>query len=455
MRDAVHVERRRPGRERLGRRDPLPRRRGPGHRPLDDRPDRLARHAVERVGHRLLGQLHHGLDLAAVDGDVHQDRRDVVVVVPQIVMHGLEVPDHLAGLGADTDDAVRIEVVAGPVSAVHVVAGSPGRQVDEPELLVGAHHRPDVGHPRVFPRVIQPGLDAGLPCARNRIPGPAQRARTHVVGAHIPRSVLHGQRMVRHRLADHHDVTRHQRRRGIAVVDELGRVGEHPQVDHPPVAEALDQLAGLEVRRQQIRGPHREDASIRPAVVLPEPDPAVRGAAGGLAVGQERQVLHPAGLAGRRVERLDHADAVRGIEHPVHHQGGRAEVVRVPQRVPPVVETAVDRGPPPDDLQIVHRVGVDLVERRVPGESAVTAVDTPLAAGPLLRGGRSRQTRRRSTPLPAQTVSRLCASPSVQVPLYRVPETRPYFRPSTRWARASWRRSCRPACDHPSARPPR
>ena len=233
--------------------------------------------------------------------------------------------------------------------------------------------------------------------------------------------------MVRHRLSDHHDVTRHQRRRGVAEVHEFGRIGEHPQIDHPPVAEALDQVAGLEVRRQQIRGPHREDASIRSAVVLPEPDPAVCGAAGGLVVGQERQVLHPAGLAGRRVERLDHPDAVRGIEHPVHHQGGRPEVVRVLQGVPPVVETAVDRGPAPDDLQVVDGVGVDLIERRVPGESAVAAVDTPLAAGPLLRGGRSRQPGDEQ-PCAQHRPYRDCVRRHLSNPLYRVPETRPYFR---------------------------
>ena len=99
-RHALAIERRRLGRKRLRRRRALAGHRRRRDRPLFDRPHRLAGHAIEHVGERLLRDLDDGLDPAAVDGDVGEDRRRGIVVVEQIVMHRLEVPDALAGASA-------------------------------------------------------------------------------------------------------------------------------------------------------------------------------------------------------------------------------------------------------------------------------------------------------------------------------------------------------------------
>ena len=90
-------------------------------RALLDRPYRLAGDAVEDVGERLLAGLRQGLDLASVDGDVEQVGRGREVVVPQPVVHRLEVPDALARLAVDADDALGEQVVARPHPAVPVV----------------------------------------------------------------------------------------------------------------------------------------------------------------------------------------------------------------------------------------------------------------------------------------------------------------------------------------------
>ena len=82
------------------------------HGPLLDGPDRLAGDAVEDVGEGLLARLRDRLDLAAVDRDVEQVAGGGEVVVPEAVVHGLEVPDALPGLGVDRDDALGEEVVA-------------------------------------------------------------------------------------------------------------------------------------------------------------------------------------------------------------------------------------------------------------------------------------------------------------------------------------------------------
>ena len=105
--DALPIERRRLGRKRLRRRRLLAGHRGGRHRLLDNRPHRLAGHAIEHIGERLLRHLDDRLDRLAVDGDVDQNRRRRIVVVQQIVVHGLEVPDALAGLRVQTDHARR------------------------------------------------------------------------------------------------------------------------------------------------------------------------------------------------------------------------------------------------------------------------------------------------------------------------------------------------------------
>ena len=70
--EALAVERRGPGGERLRGRGALARHVGLRHGPLLDGPHRLAGHAVEHIGEGLLGDLRDGLNASSVDGDVEQ-----------------------------------------------------------------------------------------------------------------------------------------------------------------------------------------------------------------------------------------------------------------------------------------------------------------------------------------------------------------------------------------------
>ena len=107
------------------------------------------------------------------------------VVVPQIVMHLLEVPAVLARLRLDRDHRDAEEVVAGPHGAVQIGAGVARREVDEPELGIDGRRLPD-GRAAVFPRVVvaRPRVVAGLARARDRIERPDELARARVVGLH-------------------------------------------------------------------------------------------------------------------------------------------------------------------------------------------------------------------------------------------------------------------------------
>ena len=104
--------------------------------------------AVEDVGEALLGDLGHRGDLAAADRDVDEVRGVGVVVVPDVVMDHLEVPDPLARLHVEGDEARPVEVRPVTVAAVVVVGRGVGRDEDEAPL---ASRRRAAPRPRCSP----------------------------------------------------------------------------------------------------------------------------------------------------------------------------------------------------------------------------------------------------------------------------------------------------------------
>jgi hypothetical protein len=82
------------------------------NRLLLDRPDRLARFAVEDEQESVLRCLGDDIDGAAVLTDRQQLRRLRQVVIPQVVMHELPMPDASAGACVKGHERIAKEVVA-------------------------------------------------------------------------------------------------------------------------------------------------------------------------------------------------------------------------------------------------------------------------------------------------------------------------------------------------------
>ena len=185
---------RRLGGEGLRRRIPLARHRALLDRALFDRPHRLAGLAIEHEHEALLGRLRDRRDLLAVDGDVDQDRRARDVVVPDRMVDELEVPDALAGLQIDGDEALGEQVVAGPMAAEVVAGRDLDRQVRDAELLVDGDLRPHAGVAGVLPRLLEPRVVAELAGLRNGVEDPQPLAGARVVAADVALGVLHAAR---------------------------------------------------------------------------------------------------------------------------------------------------------------------------------------------------------------------------------------------------------------------
>ena len=112
------------------------------HGALFDGKQRRAGVAVEHEELRGLGSLQHRV-LAVRQRD--QRRRRGIVVVPQIVMHGLEVPDEFSGRGAQRHDGIGIAVVAEPRDAVVVDRRAAGGQEHQVALRIRGNDGPGVG----------------------------------------------------------------------------------------------------------------------------------------------------------------------------------------------------------------------------------------------------------------------------------------------------------------------
>ena len=197
-----------------------------------------------------------GLDRAAVDVDVGQNRRARDVHVPQAVMDQLEVPLALAGLQIDGDKALAEEAIPRAVAAVVVARRQFHRQVDETQIFVHRNLSPDAGVSRVGPGFLLPGVIAVLTSNGNGVEDPEALAGAHVesadVALHVFSAVRHATGQVRG--TDNHDIFRDDGRRVQAdfAGDEIDvLIVVFFQVHDAVHAERGNRQARLSVQRDQ------------------------------------------------------------------------------------------------------------------------------------------------------------------------------------------------------------
>ena len=118
----------------------------------------------------------------ALEGHEHGRRGEVVV--PEIVVDGLEVPDAPSARGVERDHRIAEQIRARAVAAVEVGARRGDGQEQPAAREVGGDRRPHVRGARES-GVAFPGLATDLALVRNRVERPAQRARAHVERAHV------------------------------------------------------------------------------------------------------------------------------------------------------------------------------------------------------------------------------------------------------------------------------
>lgn len=176
-------ERGRLGGERLGRPCVFAAQGRGGHGFFLDRPERLAGDAIENKEVAVLGALGDGVDFFAAVRDGEQDRGARQVLVEEVVVNDLIVPEAFSGGRVEGDEGVGEEILAKAVGAVKIRFGGFRGHVDNStglvERLAGPRHRSGGG----FIGVSRPGIVADFAWARNEVKNPAAGAGAHIKGA--------------------------------------------------------------------------------------------------------------------------------------------------------------------------------------------------------------------------------------------------------------------------------
>ena len=337
------------------------------HRHFLHREERFPRVAIEHEREAHLGELHDGILRGRSRSDRDQDRRGRIVVVPDVVAHGLVVPLALARDRVEREDRVGEQVVALAEPAVEVLGRRAGGREHPAALLVDGHAAPGVGAAVVLALDPLPGVVADLSLARDRVERPLERAGDGVVATDVAgRGVV---ALVDPRRNDQ-DVLEHRARRRH-LDHRRGRVDAEilPEIDEAVAAERRNQLAGPGVDRVGPIAHEVEDAlSLGPfpihqaAVAQPDHVPVVVSG----------RIERPDLAAGRRVQR-HRLEARRGhVHHAVHHD--RVHVHRRPL-------VGVAGLVFPGALEPVDVAGVNLRQRRILVALRIAAVDRPVDGG--------------------------------------------------------------------------
>ena len=175
---ARRVERRRERRERLRRRRALAWHVGRRHRRAP-RPDGAARRSRGRAGTGAPPSWPGGARARRARRRALEERglaRDVVV--PEIVVHGLEVPDDAPAGAVEGDDRAPVVVDARALAPEEVRARVARRHEEQVALRVGGEGRPGVRACRgaSAARRTAPRAAVACPAARGRRPRPARRS---------------------------------------------------------------------------------------------------------------------------------------------------------------------------------------------------------------------------------------------------------------------------------------
>ena len=134
-----------------------------------DGPERLAGLALEDIDEPGLAGLRHDLDRFAVVPHGQQLRRGRVVVIPEIVVNDLEVPQPFARTRVEREQAIAKQVVPLAIAAVEIVCRRAGRYEDDAILLVERQIAPRVRTASVFVRIRRPRLVPVFARTRNRV----------------------------------------------------------------------------------------------------------------------------------------------------------------------------------------------------------------------------------------------------------------------------------------------
>ena len=142
---------------------------------------RFARHPVKHKHESLFAQNRHRVDLFPVLNHCEQIRWRRDVPIPDIVVHGLEMPKSFAGFGVQGDEAIGKKVVALAVAAIKIKSRRTSGSVYNASFGIHGHAHPVVGSANVFVVFFLPGVVTIFAGVGDGVKGPDFAASPNVI----------------------------------------------------------------------------------------------------------------------------------------------------------------------------------------------------------------------------------------------------------------------------------
>ena len=226
------------------------------------------------------------------------------------MMHELEAPHHFAGLCRQRDDGIRPFVVARPLEAVIVGAGTRGRHKDEVAPNVDGDCRPGIAR------------TGRREACRDWVPAPAKSAGARVKCSDEPARAVDAI-VVRDPRADDDEVIHDRRRRGFLILAAAGDVDDAAsQVDLSGGAEIGAGPTGCGIECEEARIDCRQKGSPAAGIAFgsagigPQCYAAIDEAFGVGSVQVDLRIeapLLPAGLGVERDDPIERRAQIHGI----------------------------------------------------------------------------------------------------------------------------------------------
>ena len=307
-------------------------------------------------------------------------------MVPDPVMHELVVPLALPRLDIEREQRFREQrrlgrafFIAAAMATVIVAGRQLDGHVDDAELFVGAHLRPDAGVTGVGRRIRIPRVVAGFALHRDGVENPDALAGTDIEAANEALDVGLALRCAAFAMRGaNHDHVLGDDRRGMQA-DLRGREVEAflieagLQVDDAVGAEVLHRQAGLGVERNHLVARRDVDDALVLAVGPVREAAARQLARRGFTALAFLDAVHPLPLARGGVETDHGAARAGGGEQPAVDHQRRGLVLELGAR------TEVVGLEPEGQLQLAEVGGVDLLEWGVARRGEVPAIGRPFA----------------------------------------------------------------------------
>src|SRR5882762_7995171 len=89
----------------------------------------------------------YGREFFAIPGYFHQYRLGGNIIIPQVMMNHLEIPNHFSGGSAERDNRITIQVLSQPFTAIIIRTWATGRNKYQITFRINRNYGPGIGRP--------------------------------------------------------------------------------------------------------------------------------------------------------------------------------------------------------------------------------------------------------------------------------------------------------------------